>query len=317
MSDTSSLFLSNVSVAAEQVAILYILALIGVIGHKTKVFTESTAKKCTDLLFYIITPCVIINSFFTTEFSKESGKNLLISVGCGFLIHIVGIVISYPFFKKGDKDKNVVFKYASIYGNVGYMTLPLTNAVLGSEGVFYCAGVVMAFNVVSFTHGVMLMDTDRKKFELKKLFLNPGVMGVVIGLPFYLLNIDLPKIISAPIAYVDAMQTPIAMIIFGTYLANSDLKSIFKQKKIFVTALIKLILLPAIMFGFYKLFGLTGTLIIALMISSCAPSANNTVMFSAKYGKDTGLASQTVSVVSFLSIITMPLIIAFVSTFAG
>lgn len=316
MLEDSSLFLSNVSIAAKQVGILYIIALVGVLADKAKIFTESTAKKCTDLLFYIITPGVIINSFFTTEFSKESATNLLISVGCGFLLHFVGIVLTLPFFRKGSPEENVIYKYGSIYGNVGYLTLPLTNAVLGSEGVFYCAGVVMAFNVMCFTHGIILMDTESKKFELKKLFLNPGVIGVVIGLPFYLFNIELPEIITAPVAYIDATQTPVAMLIFGTYLANSDLKSIFKKKKIFVTALIKLVLLPAVMFVVYKLFGLTGTLICALMISSCAPSANNTVMFSAKYNKDTGLASQTVSVVSFLSIITMPLIIAFVSTFA-
>lgn len=316
MFEDLSLFLSNVSIAARQVGILYILALVGVLADKTKIFTESTAKKCTDLLFYIITPAVIINSFFTTEFSKESATNLLISVGCGFLIHFVGIFITIPFFRKGKLEENVIYKYASIYGNVGYLTLPLTNAVLGSEGVFYCAGVVMAFNVMGFTHGIILMDTENKKFEFKKLLLNPGVIGVVIGLPFYLFNIDLPELITAPVAYIDAMQTPVAMIVFGTYLANSDLKSIFRRKNIFLAALIKLVLLPAAMFAIYKLFGLAGTLICALMISSCAPSANNTVMFSAKYNKDTGIASQTVSVVSFLSIITMPLIIAFVSTYA-
>ncbi len=317
MVDEFSLFLSNMMIAAKQVGILYMLALVGVVADKLKLFTESTAKKCTDLLFYIITPAVIINSFLTTEFTKDSAKNLLISVGCGFLIHVVGIFITMPFFKKGNPEENVIYKYGSIYGNVGYMTLPLTAAVLGSEGVFYCSGVVMAFNVVSFTHGVMMMDTKSKKFDPKKLVLNPGVIGVAIGLPLYLLNIDLPEIISAPVRYLDSMQTPVAMIIFGTYLANSDFATIFKNKKIFTTALFKLILLPAIMFLLYKLFGLTGTLICALMISSCAPSANNTVMFSAKYGKDTGIASQTVSVVSFLSIITMPIIIAFVSTFAG
>ncbi len=317
MFEDFSIFLSNVLLAAKQVGILYILALIGVVADKLNIFTESTAKKCTDLLFYIITPAVIINSFLTTEFTKESGKNLLISVGCGFLLHFVAIAITKLFFNKGDIDENVIYKYGSIYGNVGYMTLPLTAAVLGSEGVFYCAGVVMAFNVVSFTHGVVLMDTQNRKFDFKKLILNPGVIGVALGLPFYLLDIQLPEIITKPVAYIDAMQTPVAMIIFGTYLANSDLKSIFKRKKIFLTALIKLVILPAVMYVFYRIFGLTGTLICALMISSCAPSANNTVMFSAKYNKDTGIASQTVSVVSFLSIITMPIIIAFVSTIEG
>lgn len=310
------LFLSNVQIVSKQVGILYVLVLIGFLADKTKLFTEKTAKACTNLLFFIVTPSVIINSFFKQEFTKESAGNLLLSVGLGFLIHIVGILISKPFFMKGDADENAVLRFGSIYGNVGYMTLPLTNALLGSEGVFYCSGVVMAFNVISFVHGVYLMDTENKKLDLKKLVLNPGVIGVAIGLPFYLLNLDLPSIFSAPIGYIDSMQTPLAMIIFGTYLANTRFSDVFKKKKIFAAALIKLILLPASMFLIFKLLGVSGTIFTALMLTCCAPSANNTVLFSAKYNKDTGLASQVVSVISFISIITIPLIIAFVQTAA-
>ena len=195
------------------------------------------------------------------------------------------------------------------------MTLPLTQAILGSEGVFYCSAVVMAFNVVSFTHGVFMMDRS-KGFDAKKLILNPGVIAVLIGLPFYLFRISLPEIISKPVDFIAGTQTPIAMIIFGTFLANAQLKSIFTHKKIFLVALSKLIVLPAVMITIYKLMGLSGTLLVALAISSCAPSANNTVMFSAKYDKDTRLASQLVAMVSFISIITIPLIIAAVQTIA-
>ena len=272
-------------------------------------------QACTDLLFYIITPCVIINSFFTSEFTKESGTKLLIALGCGFLLHFIAIAINTPLFSKGDKDEGCVYKYGAIYGNVGYMTLPLTQAILGSEGVFYCSAVVMAFNVVSFTHGVFMMDRS-KGFDTKKLILNPGVIAVLIGLPFYLLRISLPEIISKPVDFIANTQTPIAMIIFGTFLANTQLKSIFKHKKIYLVALSKLIVLPTVMITIYKLMGLSGTLLVALAISSCAPSANNTVMFSAKYDKDTRLASQLVATVSFISIITMPLIIAAVQTIA-
>ena len=309
------MFLDNVIIAARQVGILYIMVIIGVVCDKLGLFTEKTGKACTDLLFYIITPCVIINSFFTSEFTKESGTKLLIALGCGFLLHFIAIAINTPLFSNGDKDESSVYKYGAIYGNVGYMTLPLTQAILGSEGVFYCSAVVMAFNVVSFTHGVFMMDRS-KGFDAKKLILNPGVIAVLIGLPFYLLRISLPEIISKPVDFIANTQTPIAMIIFGTFLANTQLKSIFKHKKIYLVALSKLIVLPTVMITIYKLMGLSGTLLVALTISSCAPSANNTVMFSAKYDKDTRLASQLVATVSFISIITMPLIIATVQTIA-
>lgn len=309
------MFLDNVLIAARQVGILYIMVIVGIVCDKIGLFTEKTGKACTDLLFYIITPCVIINSFFTSEFTKESGTKLLIALGCGFLLHFVAIAINTPLFSKGDKDENCVYKYGAIYGNVGYMTLPLTQALLGSEGVFYCSAVVMAFNVIAFTHGVFMMDRG-KGFDPKKLILNPGVIAVLIGLPFYLLRIQLPEILTKPVDFIAGTQTPIAMIIFGTFLANTRLKSIFTHKKIFLVALSKLIVLPAIMITVYKLMGLSGTLLMAMAISACAPSANNTVMFSAKYNKDTGLASQLVATVSFISIITIPVIIAAVQTIA-
>lgn len=309
------MFLDNILIAAHQVGILYIMVLVGIVCDKIGLFTEKTGKACTDLLFYIITPCVIINSFLTREFTKESGMKLLIAVGCGFLLHFIAIAINTPLFSRGDKDKNCVYKYGAIYGNVGYMTLPLTEALLGSEGVFYCSAVVMAFNVVSFTHGVFMMDRG-KGFDAKKLILNPGVISVLIGLPFFLSGITLPGIFSKPVSYLAETQTPIAMLIFGTFLAHTQLKTIFQNKKIFLVALSKLIILPAVMIAFYRLIGLSGTLLTALAISSCAPSANNTVLFSAKYGKDTGLASQLVATVSFISILTMPIIIAFVQSIA-
>ena len=58
------LFYENMQIAAMQVGILYVMVLIGFIADKTKLYTEKTAKACTNLLFYIVTPAVIINSFF-------------------------------------------------------------------------------------------------------------------------------------------------------------------------------------------------------------------------------------------------------------
>lgn len=310
------MFFENVKIAAQQVGILYVIVLIGVVCDKIGIFTEKTAKACTDLLFYIITPCVIIRSFLTQEFTKETGLSLLTAVGFGFLIHFVAIALNTLIYIRSDKEKNCIYKYSSIYGNVGYMTLPLTEAILGSEGVFYCSAVVMAFNVVSFTHGVYMMDRKSGKFNPKKLIFNPGVISVLIGLPLFLLKINLPEMVYKPIDFIAETQTPVAMLIFGTFLAHTQLSDVFKHKKIMLVALSKLILLPAVMIVIYKLAGLSGTLLTALTISSCAPTANNTVMFAAKYEKDTSLAAQVVATVSFMSIITMPIIIAAVQTLA-
>lgn len=88
------MFLQNVLTASEQVAILYVLVAVGAIADKIGIYTEKVAKSCTDLLFYIITPAVIIQSFCTLEYNPQTAKSLFIAILCGFILHIVSGAIS-------------------------------------------------------------------------------------------------------------------------------------------------------------------------------------------------------------------------------
>ena len=308
------LFLQNCLIAGKQVLILYIIVAVGFVADKLGVFTQKTAKASNDLLFYIITPCVIINSFITTEFTPETAKGLALAGLCGALTHISGIVLSLPFFRSKENRNNAVFRFACVYGNMGYMALPLAQAMLGSEGVFYCSAGVIVFQVFCFTHGVWTMNRGGggdSKFRPKNLILNPGVIAVIIGLPFFLLKIKLPEIIMQPVSFIGSMNTPLAMLMLGTYMSNAGLKTIFKNKEQYLVAAVKIIGVPLLMLAITKLTGIvSGTLLTACIIQSSAPSANNTVMFAAKYDRDTGIASKTVAFVSFASIITMPVMIA-------
>ncbi|MBQ6267923.1 MAG: AEC family transporter [Clostridia bacterium] len=308
------MFLQNVGIAARQVLILYLIVAVGFLADKCKVFTEPTARRCTDLVFYIVTPAKILESFFNLAYSPETAKRLFIALGCGFVLHAVAALISAVAFRyKCPAERACIFKYASTYGNCGYMGLPLTEAVAGEEGVIYCSAVIITFQVFTFTHGVYLMNMGKPeaaKFDPKKLVLNPGVLAVAVGLPIYLLSPALPQVVTAPVSYIAALNTPLAMLIFGTFIANTDFKSIFREPRMLEVGLIKLFLLPAIMLAGMRLCGLTGTLLTAIIVTASAPSANNTVMFAAKFDRDAGLASQVVAIVSILSILTMPLMIA-------
>ncbi len=313
------MFLDNMLTAAQQVLILYIIVAVGFAADKFGVYPEKVARSCTDLLFYVITPAKIIQSFFTLDYNRETAKGLFIAIGCGLLLHGVAALLSTAVFNKCPSDKSCIFKYSCAYGNCGYMALPLANAVLGEEGVFYCSAVIISFQIFSFTHGIYVMNkgkqSGKSEVDFKRIILNPGVISVIIGLPLFLLSVELPKVITTPVDYIANLNTPIAMLIFGTYIANTKFSTIFKEWRILCVSAVKLLVLPSIMLLIFRLFGINGTLLIALVMSASAPPANNTVMFAAKYDRDTGLASQTVTAASLLSIVTMPLMIGLASSF--
>ena len=69
------MFWSNLFDVAKLVAILYIMVAVGFLADKLGKFTHKAAKLATGLLFYIVTPCVIVNSFIV-NFSNGSGVTL-------------------------------------------------------------------------------------------------------------------------------------------------------------------------------------------------------------------------------------------------
>ena len=304
------MFIENLTTASTNVGVLYIIVAVGYICDRMGIYTEETAKKTVNFLLYFVASCTLINSFIKIEATPDTVGKFFTAFALAVATHVIAILINTLTFRNKQNEKNAVYKFASIYGNVAFMALPLAQAVLGDEGVLYCVGGAVVFNLLTFTHGVKLMGKEGTKLSLKKLLINPGVIAVVIGLPIFISGIELPYIITRPVGMLADLNTPVAMLVFGTYLSKTDLKTMLFDKKIYGVAMMKLIVLPLICMGIYYLCGLSGTLLTAVIITASVPSANNTFMFASVYGRDTATASKTVALVSFLSILTMPVIIA-------
>ena len=303
------LFFANAQLALKQVVMLYIIVAMGFAAERLKWFPESTARLCSKLLLYLITPCMILSSFLSMEYSANAVRGLMITFCCGVLLHMTGIVLSYPVFRKYKRpETDHILHYAAVYGNCGYMGLPLAQAMAGSAGVFYCSVIILTFQIFSFTHGQFVMG--EKKFRWRNLLLNAGVISVALGLPLFILQVPVPEMIMKPVSSVAAMNSPLAMLMFGAYLSRTKFGGMFRNKRMFAAGTIKLFILPAVMLTALALLGAEVPLRNAVMITAAAPPANNTVVFAAQNERDTGYAAQVVGMFSMISIITMPLMIA-------
>lgn len=295
------------STVFSQVLVLFILILLGVIFAKTKLLKDSDVKAITDLVLYTVTPCVIIKSF-VREFDKTLLKNLIISFVAVFVAHIIFILVTKLLLHSKTANRQKVLQFGVIFSNCGFMSIPLLQAVLGDDGVFYGSTYIAVFQLFVWSFGIFQMG-GKEFITPKKLIINPGLIGFAVALVIFLLQIPVPKVIFEPISYLAALNTPLPMIIIGYHLANSNLLSGIKDLNLLFASLIKLVILPLIaVFGFY-LCGLRGTLPLALTICASAPTAAITTMFSTKFSRDTALSVRMVSVTTLLSIITMPLIV--------
>ncbi len=299
--------LENVLTVGNYVLILFILIAVGFLCNKTKILNTATLKGMTNFVLYIVTPCVIVNSY-QREFDKNMLKGLLITVGLAFLSFAINILLSHLLVKDDDKRREKTLRFGAVFSNCGYMSLPLQQAMLGEIGVFYGATYIAVFQIVLWTYGVVIMSGSLKSISLKKVFINPGVISTAFGILLYIFSVSIPFTILEPIKYLAALNTPIPMVIVGFYLAEAHLG--LKGVNSYVTLALRLIVSPLIMVGLLLLFKIRGDIAIACTIAASAPVAATTTMFSEKFDGDTTLSATLVSLTTILSIITMPLVVA-------
>ena len=128
--------LSDFLTVGQQVVILFILIGAGFASKKAKLISDNAVKGMTNLVLYLATPCIIISSFQNCKFNSEMLVNLLIMTVAVVCIYIGSIVIANLVFRDKDMSRRAVFRVATIYSNCGFMSLPLQQAILGSDGVF-------------------------------------------------------------------------------------------------------------------------------------------------------------------------------------
>ncbi len=306
-------FLSNLLTVATQVLILYMIAGLGFAADKTKIFVQADGKRLVDLLFNIILPISIIHSFLGMERSPAHIRGLGIAFLLAVLTHLLGMGISCLTFRKRPKMESGIYHYATTFSNAAFLALPLAESVVGKEGIFYSSCYVAVFNVFAFTYGIHEISGGKAKIQLKNLILNPGSISVLIGIPLFLCGVHLPEFLDNTMSRVAACNSPMAMIVFGTFFANCNFKNIFAKKEIYFVSFLRLILIPVLMMLVFRLLGVEGTMRTALTISASAPIATNTAMYAAKYDNDTALPSELVGQTSVFGIITMPVIVALAS----
>lgn len=299
---------SSLTTVATQVAVLFILIGIGFLCSKKKIFDEHTIKHLTHFILYFVTPTVVINSF-NREYDPLLAKKLIISAGCAALAHGLFIALSYILIHDKVQAKRAVLRYGVIFSNCGYMALPLQNAILGNEGVFLGTAYIGIFNLLTWTFGLVLMSGSFKEISIKKIFINPGIIGIAAGLIIFLTPLKLPVILASPILHLANLNTPLPMFVIGYYLAQITTFAVLKDIKLLTGIFMRLVICPLVILGAMLLLGIRDNILPAMVIAASAPTAANTTMFSAKYEKDTQASVTMVAMSTLFSILTMPVLV--------
>lgn len=310
------MFFENFLEIAQQVLVLFILISVGFGCGKKGVLTEHASKKMTDIVLYVVTPCVMVSAF-QREFSFELLGSVLIAALTAAAIMTASILLTRLVIRDKNEARKKVLQFAVIFSNCGFMSLPLQKALLGDDGWFFGSIFVAVFNVFCWTYGLVDMSGDKKQLSIKKLALNPGIIGVTAAVILFICQLRLPVFILDPVTHLANLNTPLPMLIIGFYLSRADFKKAFTDRGTYLAMLLRLAVIPVAAALIMSLLHLDAKMTIAFTIACSAPTAATTTMFSAKFDRDVELSVSVVTASTLLSIITMPLVVSLAYAVVG
>ncbi|MDO4340656.1 MAG: AEC family transporter [Eubacteriales bacterium] len=305
----------------QQVIIMFLLAFVGYLMFRTGKITPEGSKSLANILLYLSLPCVIINGF-QLEYSHERLIGLLLSSLLSLIVLVMSILISRLFFRR-----NVIESFSAAFSNPGFFGIPLILATLSDGSVFYIASFIAFLNLFQWTYGVSLMTKEAKTSDKKgsfkksslsqsilqqllKLIKAPFMIAIIIGLFFFLSGFQMPVLLNKCVTQIANLNTPIAMFTIGIYLAQTDIFKMFLKPRLYLVALVRMIVIPVAAMLLLSLVPNTWLeMKLAILIAAACPVGSNVAVYAQLHNNDYLYAVETVVLSTLFSIITIPVLI--------
>ncbi|MCH5253893.1 MAG: AEC family transporter [Lachnospiraceae bacterium] len=324
----------SITVVVEQMMIIMILILTGLFLYRKHMLSENTSSQISGLIVNVTNPALLICSAFDDN-AKVSLRELGIGMCVFLLAYIVLILSAYliPWILRIPNNARYSYRMLTIFGNVGFIGIPLASAVLGTKSLIYVSLSNLIYNILFYTYGLSILKkaaarqhpveqnsnaatSDIRSKNSDSIFrklINAGTVSAVVTICLYLSDLKVPEILSSSLTYAGRTTTFLSMLVLGVSVAKMTPKDIFSKPKLYVFILIRQILLPIGFILFLRLFVKE-----ALVLNTCAlmlavPAGNMPLMLSKQLQVEESTISQGIILTTILSLITIPIVTFFIT----
>lgn len=325
----------SIEIVLQQMIIIFILIMTGATLFRKSMLSTDSSKQISGLIANLCNPALLICSAFTDE-PKVSNAELLLGAFIMVLAYAFLIMCSYliPYILRIPREKHYAYHLLTIYGNVGFIGIPLASAVLGPSSLIYVSLNNLIYSILIYTHGISTIknaaaradqdttSSNRIKKQTEGLisrlllsfknFINVGTISALLTIILYVSDIQLPVLFSDTLDYIGRSTTFLSMLVLGVSVAQMPIKDIFSNKKLYLYAGLRLLVLPIVCTLLFRL--ITDNLLIistaALLLS--VPAGNMPLILSQKYGLDSPTIAKGIILSTLLSLLTIPVVTLFV-----
>lgn len=291
---------------------LFLIILVGVYAARKQIITAELNEGLVNLLIQIVLPCMVLSSF-TYSYDQSIKAEVVNTFYYSLSAYIFMILISYLLLIPCRSNKKTVLQFANSFPNTGYIGIPVLSSLYGIEGTVYGSVFNLFFVVFVWTYGVFVyrgsLDKSRLKQDIKKTFLNPSVLAVVLGILIMVLEIQLPNALLVTIRNIGNITTPLSMLIIGVILAGVKISAYTKDWTLYYGSVCKLLLIPLLIYIAATFTGVESKALNSVIIMTAMPASAMTAIFAHNFQKEADYAAVVVSISTLASLATIPVLL--------
>ncbi len=296
----------SISVLLEQVLIIFLEIGIGLIGGKTGILDGRGSKLLSNLVITFTLPCTLLAS---TDVDSNPKTVLLMLLGAVLLLVLYMVTTLLCLWLSRilhlSRAKRAILVALAVMPNSAFVGIPLCRALLDeSIGMIYAASGIIAYNLFFFIYVVQLFQSD-KKFELKNL-ITPVNLVTLLMIVMLLTRIRLPNVLQSFCSAVGNCTTPLALMIVGIMLAESDWKQLFQKRFLYLITALRCIVFPLAFIGLLYLLPIDSTMRMGVTILASCPAGSLGAVFAKQYEMEPELASQAVAQSTLFILVSIP-----------
>lgn len=292
-------------IVLRQMSMIAVLVIIGIVLEKKKVLSEQGTKVISKLVVDICNPVLIVSTILTGNITVTH-KEFLSGVGVAAVIYAVFILIGtlLPGIIGIKKDERKFYSLMSIYGNVGFLGIPVAKALLSENAMLYVIICNVFYCLLFYTHGIITLSSGKEKMDLKKL-LSPGVIMSILALLIFWFDLKLPEVVVKTADYIGSPTVFLSMVLLGASVSRSNFIRDMKDAKLWIFILVRLVMVPALAVLILRSAGDADEMVRTFCLMCAVPVGNLPMIQAEKIGERTDILSRGIIVTTVFSFISI------------
>ncbi|MBL4586351.1 MAG: AEC family transporter [Flavobacteriales bacterium] len=303
----------------------FALVVTGYVAARLTIIESSGILGLNRFVYFFALPALLFSKMALTPVEQVLGEETfaLAYLASGLLVFAIGWVMAKVLFRMS-ADKLSVMALSGCYANIGFMGIPVLVTILGAKAAAPLSIMLMidvAFFIPFATTLIDLLRAERRQGEARNgqvlsavvtsVVKNPLIIAIVLGFTFSATGIGLPGAIGGFTNLLGQAAAPAAMFALGAVLAGRPMSE--GMGEVAYMSVVKLAVHPLVMWWGMTLFGVGAEWRLAVTLGAATPVAASMFVIAQEYKALPVRVSTAVLLTTAVSMITLPLLIAWLN----